>query len=183
MDSNDTATCEKLPLAYIPDCYIGKDHLSVGDELRKTGFTNVELIRKIDADSKKNAPSQVLEVAINGKTKFENADWYSCDSIIEVTYYLPETDEEIVAAHPGQIQMPNSSKGYNGKNCNETVAELRGLGFTNISTYEQEGPKIGLSRKENSIARMTINGQSQFNKGIWLNSDAPIRITYNTFSK
>ena len=181
--SNDTVQCEKLPLTDISDNFLGKDYISVKRDLDKVGFTNVELIRRTQTDSKKNEPSQVLEIAVNGKTKFEDADWYSRSSVIEVTYYLPESDEEIAAAHPGQLQIPNSSKGYNGKNYFDTVTELKELGFTNISTYEQEGSKIGWSRKENSIARMTINGESQFELGDWINSDATIRITYNTFSK
>jgi len=183
INSNDTVQCEKLPLADISDNFLGKDYISVKRDLDKVGFTNVELIRRTQTDSKKNEPSQVLEIAVNGKTKFEDADWYSRSSVIEVTYYLPESDEEIAAAHPGQLQIPNSSKGYNGKNYFDTVTELKELGFTNISTYEQEGLKIGWSRKENSIARMTINGESQFELGDWINSDATIRITYNTFSK
>jgi len=183
VDSKDATKCEKLPLAYVADRYVGKDYLCVDEELSKAGFTNVDLIRKIQPDSKKNEPSQVVEIAINGKTKFEDADWYSRDSIIEIVYYLPESDKEIAAAHLGQIQIPNSSKGYNGKNYNETVIELSGLGFTNISTYEQEGSKIGWPGKENRIARMTINGHRQFDMGTWFNSDAAIRITYNIFSK
>jgi hypothetical protein len=183
INSNDIRQCEKLPLADIPEIFIGKDFTLVYDELNNAGFTNVEFIRRTQIDSKKNAPSSVMEIAINGKTKFKDADWYSRDSIIEIAYYLPESNEEISAAHPGQIQIPNSSKGYNGKNCNEAVDELKALGFTNISVFEQEGPKIGLFRKENSIARITINGESQFDIGTWFSSDATIRITYNTFSK
>ena len=183
VNSKNKTTCEKLPLVNVFDQCVGKDYQSVENELGTAGFTNVELVRKVNADSKKNEPSQVVEIAINGKTKFEDADWYSRDSIIEVAYYLPESDEEVAAAHPDQIQILNSSKGYNGKNYNETVSELRELGFTNISVYEQEGSKIGWPRKENSIVRMTINGQSQFEKGAWFRNDATIRITYFSFSK
>ena len=143
INSRDTTMCDKLPLSSITDQYVGKDYLTVGNELGKAGFTNVELIRRTQSDSKKNEPSQVLEIAINGKTKFDDADWYPRNSVIEVAYYLPESDEEVAAAHPGQMQIPNSAKGYNGKNYIETVDELKKLGFTNISIYEQEGSKIG----------------------------------------
>jgi len=183
ISSCDTAQCDKLPLAGISDNYLGKDYATVKEELDRIGFTNLEFIRRMQTDSKRDAPSSVLEIAVNGKTKLEDADWYSRDSIIEVTYYLPESDEEIAAAHLGEIQIPNSSKGYNGKDSNEAVEELRRLGFTNISVFEQKGPKIGLFRKENSIARITINGQSQFEQGSWFSSDATIRITYNTYLK
>jgi hypothetical protein len=181
IDSNDYTKCEMLPLAGVSDLFLEKHITFVDDKLTKAGFTNVELIRRTQSDSKKNIPSTVSEIAINGKTKFKDADWYSRDSIIEVTYYLPESIEEIADAHPGQAQIPNSSKGYIGKNCDETVDELKELGFTNISVFEQEGPKIALFRKENSIARITINGQNQFEMGNWFSTDAIIRITYNTF--
>ena len=181
--SNDAVQCEKLPLVGISDKYLGKDYTFVKGELDKIGFINVEFIRRTQSDPKKSPPSSVLEMAVNGRTTLEDVDWYSRNSIIEVVYYLPESDEEIVAAHPGEIQIPNSSKEYNGKDYNEAVDELRGLGFTNISVFEQEGPKFGLFRKENSIARIIINGQTQFEKGSWVSSDTTIRITYNTFSK
>jgi hypothetical protein len=183
LSSKDPTTCEKLPLVDVLDRYVGKDYQDVESDLCKAGFTNVELVRKTHADSKRNKSSQVVEIAINGKTKFEDADWYSRDSVIEVAYFLPESDEEIAAAHPGQIQIPNSSKGFIGKNYNDTITELSELGFTNISTYEQEGSKMGFLRKENNISRITINGQNQFDIGTWFNSDAIIRITYIIASK
>ena len=183
LNSNDAAQCEKLPLVGIPDKFLGKDYTLVKGELDKAGFTKAEYVRRTQTDSKKNAPSSVFEIAVNGRTKFEDADWYSRDSIIEVTYYLPESDEEIAAAHPGELQIPHSSKGYIGKDCNEAVDELKALGFTNISVFEQEGPKVGLFRKENSIARIAVNGQIQFEQRNWFSSDTTIRITYNTFSK
>jgi len=182
LSSKDITTCENLPLVDITDRYIGKDYLFVETELTKIGFSNVELVRKIRPDSKKNEPSHVVEIAINGKTTFEDADWYSRDSIIEVAYYLPESDEEVAAAHPGQIKIPNSSKGYIGINYDDVVVELKELGFTNISTFEQEGKKSLLSRKENCIVRISINGHNQFETGAWFDCDAAIRITYNTFS-
>jgi Zn-dependent protease with chaperone function len=182
MNSNSSELCEKLPLTNISENYLGKDYLSVKEEFDKAGFTHVELVRKLQTDSKKNSPSEVLDIAINGKTKFEDAAWYSRDSIIEVAYYLPESKEEIADAHPGQIQIPNSSKGYNGKDFNETVNELKELGFTNISAFEQEMKK-GLLRKENCITRITINGNDQFGQGDWFDSNATIRITYNIFAK
>lgn len=178
VNGKDTKTCEKLPLTDVSDRYIGKDCLAVEDELGKAGFTNVKLIRKIHAVSKKSEPSQVVEIAIDGKTKLEDADWYSRDSIIEVSYYLPESEEEIAAAHPGEIRIPNSSKGYYGKNYKEVVTELRGLGFTNISTYKQKLSIIGRPRKEYCIARMTIDGKAQFDIGNWYSPDAVIKIVY-----
>lgn len=183
MDSDGSVPCDELPLANITEKYLGQEYLFVKNELENSGFTNVELVRRINADSKKNKPSQVVEIAINGKTNFEDAEWYSRDSVIEVAYYLPETQEEIAAAHPGQIQIPNSSKGYNGKDYTEVIAELKNLGFTNLDTFEQKNAKKGWLSKANSIERITINGQSQFNQGDWIDSDATIRITYNTFSK
>ena len=183
LNSENTAQCEKLPLVNVPDNLLGKDYMYVKDELDKVGFANIELIRRTRTDSKKDAPSAVLEVAVNGKTKLEDAGWYPRDSIIEVTYYLPESDSEIAAAHLGEIQIPNSSKGYIGKDYNEAIDELKELGFTSISVFEQEGSKIGLFRKENSIARITINGENQFEQGRWFSDNATIRITYNTYSK
>ena len=181
LNSHDAAVCEKLPMTNVHENYVGKDYADVRDALEILGFTNIELVRKFQPGSKKSEPSQVVEIAVNGKTQFEDADWCPRDSIIEIAYFLPESEDEVAAAHPGQIQIPNSSKGYSGKNCDEVLFELKELGFTNISTFEQEGVRKGLLRKENSIARMTINGNSQFDRGDWVDSDATIRITYNVF--
>ena len=52
------------------------------------------------------------------------------------------------------------------------------MGFTEIVTEEQEKTKKDWLSKEGNIVRMSIKGQTQFDKGEWFDKKAIIRITY-----
>ena len=90
--------------------------------------------------------------------------------------------DEVAAAHPGQRRTPDSSKRYMNRPYTEVVAELEGAGFAIIVTESLRKAKKGLFSKEGSIAKISINGQTQFEKGEWFAEESVIRITYITYS-
>ena len=109
-------------------------------------------------------------------------DWYDIDSEIFIDFYEPETNEEITAAHPGQLRVTDSSKHYLGRVYQEVLSELQEAGFSNVVLEEQKKEKRGWLSKEGGIAKISINGQTQFDKGEWFEKKAIIRITYYTFA-
>lgn len=166
----------EIPIMESSKYYLGKNYLDVQDLLIDTGFTNIVSKKTIDKGVfTKN--EQVVKIQINGDSNFDKGAWYPEDSTIVITYYEPETSEEIAAAHEGQIQIPDSSKKYIGRKYNEVINELGDAGFTNVLTETQEVKRSRFA-KENCIVRVSISGQTQFNKGDWATPDSVVRITY-----
>ena len=126
---------------------------------------------------------QVLNIRINDTDGFSMCEWYPVDSDISIEYYEPETAEEIAAAHPGQLRVPNSSKYYLGKVYTDVIEEFQNAGFVSIETEEQHKDKRGLLTKNGSTAFISINGQTQFSKSEWFDEKAVIRIIYYTYSE
>lgn len=177
----DEGNNRKLPLPEASKHYIGMNYKDVQLELQNIGFTNIELER-VTEKGKLTKEGQVLSLSINGEGEIKIGAWLSSDTSIIITYYEPETEEEIIAAHAGQIRVPDSSKRYIGRDYQQVINELKNAGFTEFVTEEQKDLKKGWLSKEGSIARITIEGQTQFDKGCWFKSDAIIRIMYHTFN-
>ena len=125
---------------------------------------------------------QVVSVIINKQEKIDRGTWIPADSQIVITYYEAETLEEVAAAHPGQLRVPESSKRCIGRNFRDIITSFENAGFTKILTEEQVKTKKDWFAKEGSIARISINGQTQFDKGEWFDEKSVIRITYLVLS-
>ena len=54
--------------------------------------------------------------------------------------------------------------------------------FKNV-VYDKLEVKKGLFTTEGSVAKITVNGQSQFDKGEWFDDTVEVRIVYNTIIK
>jgi hypothetical protein len=63
----------------------------------------------------------------------------------------------------------------------EVVAELEAAGFASIVTDSLRTGKKSLFSKEGAISKISINGQTQFEKGEWFAEESVIRITYITY--
>lgn len=161
--------------------YVGKNLVETQEAIMQLGFNNVRTV-KITQKGLMVKDGQVLNIRINGSDGFNMCEWYPINSEIIIEYYEPETEEEIAAAHPGQLRTPNSSKYYLGRVYTEVVEELENAGFTNVETVEQQKDKKGLLSKNGGIAIISINGQTQFAKGEWFDEKATIRITYYTYA-
>lgn len=170
---------KELPMTEPARHYLGKNYAEVQLELQSMGFTNFELNRVMDKVKVAKA-GQVIAISIADDDNFARGNWFSADSLIVITYYEPATEEEIAAAHPGELKIPDSSKRYVGRNYQQVACELADAGFTNIVLDEQKVRKNWLV-KEGCINWISIGGQTQFDKGTWCKQDAVIRITYQTF--
>ena len=140
------------------------------------GFSEIKTVKTIEKGLLTKA-EQIVKIRINEDESFEKGAWYPEDSTILLTYYEPETPEEIAAAHEGKIQIPDASKKYIGRNYQDVINELSDAGFAEFITEKQETKKTILS-KGNGILKIAINGQTQFSKGEWFSPKSKIRITY-----
>ena len=175
------AYLREIPMAESSKYYVGKNVTDVSSIFRDFGFTNIN-VAKTTQKGLMVKNGQVLNIRINGKDGFDMCDWYDIDSEIFIDFYEPETNEEITAAHPGQLRVTDSSKHYLGRVYQEVLSELQEAGFSNVVLEEQKKEKRGWLSKEGGIAKISINGQTQFDKGEWFEKKAIIRITYYTFA-
>lgn len=167
----------ELPMEYSSRYFVGRNYQETVEYLATYGFTNISLIK----DTNKGLmmkDGQIVSIIINKQEKVDRGTWLPADSQIVITYYEAETLEEVAAAHPGQLRVPESSKRCMGKNYQEVIACFEDAGFTEISTEEQVKTKKDWFAKEGNIVRISINGQTQFDKGEWFDEKAVIRITY-----
>jgi len=171
----------KLPLTENSKYYIGMNYSDVKSMLQELGFTKIEMVR-VTEKGKLTKEGQVVSISINGENDFKVGSWFCSDAKIIITYYEAETEEEIIASHVGQIRVPDSSKRYIGRKYQQVIDELKDAGFIEFVTEEQKDLKKGWLNKADSIVRITIEGQAQFEKGCWFNTNATIRIIYHTFN-
>lgn len=175
------ASVVDIPMNEGAKAFNGRNAMDVKAKLEEQGFTNVILKRSLDKQLLAKVGS-VLSITLNGK-EFAQGDWFPSDSEIEITYYEPPTDAEIVAAHPGEVRTPDSAKRYIGRYYRQVANELMDAGFTNVILEAQLASKKNWLIKEGNIARITIGGQAQFDKGWWFDPEVTVRITYYTFEQ
>lgn len=170
----------ELPMVESSKAYIGKNAEEIMRQIQEIGFENVEMV-KVTQKSLMVKPGQVISITINGQDGFNKYEWYPADALITIEFYEAETAEEVAAAHPGQRRTPDSSKKYLNRVYSDVVDELTNAGFTNVITESLRKNKKGLFSKEGSISKISINGQTQFEKGEWFSGESVIRITYVTY--
>ncbi len=181
--NNNTSITEyinEIPMPEASKHYIGKDVNEVKHTFNELGFININIIKNTQKGLLIKS-GQVTSIQINGKDGFDICEWYPANSVIRIEYYEPQTEEEIAAAHPGQLRVPNSSRYYWGCVYTDVVEELKKAGFSDIMTTEQIKDKKTLLSRNGGISSISINGQTQFSKGEWFDKNAFIRIVYTTF--
>lgn len=171
---------KELPMIESASTYVGKNADEVAEILRSSGFENVELV-KVTQKSLLVKPGQVMGITLNGQEGFEKHGWYPVDAKICIEFYEAETEDEVAAAHPGQHRAPDSSRRYINRVYPEVVSELENAGFVNIVTESLCKVKKGLFGREGAISKISINGQTQFERGEWFAEESLIRITYITY--
>lgn len=170
----------EIPMVESSKSYIGNNLDDALQKLTTLGFTNVKT-EKITQKGLMVKEGQVIGIRIGNKDGFEMCEWYSVDAEITVSYYEPETEAEVAAAHPGQLRSPDSSKRYLGKIYSEVADDFINSGFTAVKLEPQIKEKKGWFDKEGSILTISINGQTQFEKGEWFDQNALVRIVYQSF--
>ena len=181
--ANSTALAVYMQEIFMPESdkfYIGKNVNEVRSMLCEMGFRNISLLRNMQERSH-TQDGQVLSICVDHTVGFNAYDWIRLDAQIVIEYYHPQTEEELIAAHPGQARTPNTSRHYISQFYQNAVNDFHAAGFTNIVTYYRNHAKKGFFDVEGAIVMIDIAGQQTFNKGDWFPKDALVSITYNTY--
>lgn len=174
------AYLKEIPMGEPSKNYIGKSYAEVLTSFQALGFTNVKTVKNTQKGMMVK-DGQVLTIRVNGKDGFEMCEWIPTDAEIIIDYYEPETEEEVAAAHPGQRRTLDSSKRYLGRMYSDVVTEFQNAGLFNIVLDEVRKDKKGWFEKDGAICNISINGQTQFDKGEWFDQNAVVKITFYSF--
>ena len=176
----DQAQDHCLPLPEPAKHYIGQPLEAVRLQMQYIGFSNI-LLNRLQTASKLTKPGQVTGICIDGRENFPRGGWYPQDTQVVISYYEPLSYEELAAAHPGEICMPEQPKRYLGRPFQQVANELQDAGFRNIIPEACAANTMGWVAKPGSVVRITIGGQTQFDKGSWFSPDAVVRIYYSGY--
>ena len=81
----------------------------------------------------------------------------------------------------GKIAIASSAEGFIDKDYNDVVTQLETAGFTNVQTEADEDLITGWLNKENSVERVSVNGDTDFYASDRFPPDAKIVVTYHAF--
>lgn len=149
--------------------------------LHAMGFDRIQLERSTQG-SILQRPGQVTGIRINGQSSFRRGEWFEPGAEVCVSYYQPLTEMEQRQAHPGQVRVPNSARGYLGRNYLQVMDELKQAGFHDFSVADRMEMKKSLLRPDKSVVHISIDGVSQFEKGAWFREDANVQIIYCNYT-
>lgn len=173
LNSDSTTADKKLPVEISIKKLLGKNVSDVHAKLLTLGFENISTERITEA--KKIKDGNVVSMTINGSSE---DGWYKLNDNVFIQYYESKTEEEIALEHPGEVKIIENSKYFLGKKFEEVKEEFETMGFSNFTLKETAMSKIGWGEKENCVAKILINNQTQFDKNSWFQSDAEITIFY-----
>lgn len=170
-----------VPMNVPLSSFLKKDANTVAAELREAGFTNVNITRTTKADGA--AVNSAVAITAGGRTDIKAGEWLPADIEWLISAYVPLSEQEQRAAHPGQICVPYSDAGYCGRDYRTVVDELRALGFTNISVCEQADIRVKFLIKEYSVAHISIDHTDRFDRNTWFRQNAPVSIRYHVMAQ
>lgn len=165
-----------LPVFVAVKKYVGKNIQDVCKELSDKGLVNVKSERVTEVEGK-NKDGTVLSMDIDGKEDFA-ADWIKRDTNILLKYYEAKTEEEIALEHIGEIKIGRNSKSFQGLISADVEKDLEALGFRDIELKEMALPVFGLFSKENTVAKIIIDGKDSFDESAWFNPDVKIVVFF-----
>lgn len=79
------------------------------------------------------------------------------------------------------VTMPCSMTDYKGENYEVVIQELNNLGFHNVETAEKKDLVLGWLTKDGEVYKVSINGNSEFEKGDRFPKSAKVVVTYHTY--
>ena len=164
---------KKLPVEVCLKKMVGKNVADIQAKLLTMGFSDIKKVR--NTESTKIKEGSVLSVKINGSME---DDWYQRSDEVTIEYFEAKTDDEIALEHPGEIKIGENHKHFLGRNYEEVKEKLENLGFANFSIKEMAMSKIGWGEKENCVAKIIVDGQSQFDRDSWFAKEAEVILYY-----
>lgn len=91
--------------------------------------------------------------------------------------------EEEEKERKNKIEITVSDSDFWNVDYKEAVAQFEDMGFTDIETKGNEDLINGWIVSENSVDKITINGDEDFSEGDFFDKDAKVRIYYHSFEK
>ncbi len=168
----------EFPMNWTEKHFINRNYEEVEAELYEIGFENVELIRLTEKQLL-GKESNVTNLDINGTDKYKEGEWVRANSKVELTYYQPLSEAEIMASHVGEIMLPDNIKSYIGKPFKAIEEKLQGLGFLYIELEELRDLTKDKDKNNGKVAEVTIDKSPLYSKGDWVPEDAEIKIVYH----
>ncbi|MBE6118393.1 MAG: PASTA domain-containing protein [Erysipelotrichaceae bacterium] len=160
-----------IPVPFGEKNLLGRPTQEVRKTLQDAGFTDVRFFRSTER-SMFIINDTVTSVKINGKNTYREGDWVNKSDPVEVTYYLPLSNEEAELIHADDVRMPHGAEYYTGKPYQQVEQELRDAGFRYITLTGVQDPA-----GDGTVAEITAAGRN-IRKGAWVNRNTEIRLTY-----
>lgn len=91
-------------------------------------------------------------------------------------------EEEIAASHQAQGEAFFPEELAVTGDYRIPYKALRDAGFTNITLDPKGDLILGYFETENDITEITVDGSPEFKKGVWIQADTPIVISYHSFA-
>ena len=156
------------------DDIVGENYQVAEAELRDLGFTNVELVEKLDLGMGDQARFKtVSQVSIDGDISFKKRSWFSADAPVVITYH------DLDPARSNDVQIPESSKAYEGQNYSVVLAKLQAAGFTNIELQPIYDLSFFSRGSEGEVDRVLLDPDVDLSAGDWVSNGTLIKIYYH----
>lgn len=82
-----------------------------------------------------------------------------------------------------EVKLPFSASDLKGENYEQVVADLENAGFSDITVTKQEDLITGFLTKEGSVEKVSINGDSDYDKRDIFPEKAKVIVIYHTFKE
>ncbi len=164
---------KKVEIGYDPSDLLRRKIEYVQTALYNKAFTNVRAIPVKDIyTGSAYKVGEVEQIVIGGSAFFEKEDNIPYDTEIIITYHEKK-----------EITIPYSAHSLRKKDYITVGDELQSLGFTEIYERPIKDLITGWVKKDGSIEKVSVGGNSDFKKNSTYKYDTKIVIEYHTFKK
>lgn len=162
----------EMPISSM-DCP-GKNHQIVADMLKAAGFQNIQETSYADlAKDHQSDDGKITHIYIGNNSAFYQGEYYAVDAPIQIEYHT--MDPERVT----DIEIPDNSDSYVGRDCAEVRKEFQKSGFSNITLVPKYDLSLFRTAKKGEIQSIAIKGSNTFSKGTWVPTATEVTITYH----
>lgn len=170
-------------------CSFCGSRIMIDDGVQRTEYTKNVNYHKTYTDEARMQEAQSKENINIQKMAFEERQdkrnnrsllfifllWFGILLVVYLAVTIKDTPKK------NEVKINTTYKEYRGENYNQVISELENNGFSNIECIEQKDLVTGWLKDDGDVEKVTINGNSKFEKGDIFPKDAKIIITYHTF--
>lgn len=156
---------------------IAEPYQEVAAKLSDLGFENIRTEPMETVFSPDNNDlGRVSEVIINGSTSYKKKDSIPIDAEIIIRYY------ELVPGYENWIEVTGKEKDFKGQDYSVVMAYFEELGCTDVKVIPLKDLASSSDKKNGKTDLISIEGNSDLNKGDIFRKDAEIVIQYHSVS-